>query len=266
MDAEKVRLYGKAPYRVAVVHGGPGAAGEMAPVARRLGATCGVLEPLQTAMTVAGQTDELAGVLGAYANGPVTLVGHSWGAWLSLLTAGKFPELVGKVVLVSSGPFREADAASIMRTRLARLDVREQRRTHEVMQELYAAGPAPKDAALAAFGALMAKADAVDPLPPEAGDAVSCRQDIFQSVWDEAHALRKSGELLVLAQQVRCPVVVMHGADDPHPFLGVRDPLAAILPDCRFLLLPHCGHTPWLERRAKDRFFQLLGEELLLVP
>ena len=59
---------------------------------------------------------------------------------------------------------------------------------------------------------------------------------------------------------------VMHGADDPHPFLGVRDPLAAILPDCRFLLLPHCGHTPWLERRAKDRFFQLLGEELLLVP
>ena len=65
-------------------------------------------------MTVADQTDELAGVLGPYADGPATLVGHSWGAWLSLLTAGKFPELVGKVVLVSSGPFREADAASIM--------------------------------------------------------------------------------------------------------------------------------------------------------
>ena len=56
MDAEKVRLYGKAPYRVAVVHGGPGAAGEMAPVARRLGAACGVLEPLQTAMTMTAGT------------------------------------------------------------------------------------------------------------------------------------------------------------------------------------------------------------------
>jgi len=62
MDGENVRRYGKAPYLVAVVHGGPGAAGAMAPVARELGADRGVLEPLQTAMTVDGQVDELAGV------------------------------------------------------------------------------------------------------------------------------------------------------------------------------------------------------------
>jgi len=42
------RKYGKPPFRVAVIHGGPGAGGEMAPVVRELASDCGVLEPIQT--------------------------------------------------------------------------------------------------------------------------------------------------------------------------------------------------------------------------
>lgn len=259
---ENVRLYGDAPYRVAVVHGGPGAAGAMAPVARELGADRGVLEPLQTAMTVGGQVDELAGVLTSLADGPATLVGHSWGAWLVLLTAGRFPELVDKLVLVACAPLREADAAAIMRTRLARLDEAEQRRVHDLMRQLAEADGPAKQAAMAAFGVLMTKADAVDPLPEAAGDGADCQGEIFRRVWAEAHALRKSGELLTLAGQVRCPVVAIHGEDDPHPSQGVREPLSALLPDFRFLLLPRCGHTPWLERQAREPFFRLLREDL----
>jgi translation elongation factor EF-4 len=60
-----IRKYGSAPYRVAVVHGGPGAPGSVAAVARELAKGCGILEPLQTATTVAGQVDELrAGEVG----------------------------------------------------------------------------------------------------------------------------------------------------------------------------------------------------------
>lgn len=44
-----VRTHGKPPFRVAVLHGGPGAPGYMAPVARALSVTAGVIEPLQTA-------------------------------------------------------------------------------------------------------------------------------------------------------------------------------------------------------------------------
>ena len=51
--------HGRAPHRVVVVHGGPGGAGEMAPVARRLGQDFGVLEPLQVADSVEGQVAEL---------------------------------------------------------------------------------------------------------------------------------------------------------------------------------------------------------------
>src|SRR2546426_5265244 len=53
------RKYGGDPFRVVVVHGGPGAAGSVAPMARKLGQTRGVLEPLQTATTLDGQVEEL---------------------------------------------------------------------------------------------------------------------------------------------------------------------------------------------------------------
>lgn len=59
-----VRFYGDTPYAAALIHGGPVAAGEMAPLARRLAANdLGVLEPLQTADSVEGQIDELAETL-----------------------------------------------------------------------------------------------------------------------------------------------------------------------------------------------------------
>ena len=49
---ENFRKYGSEPFRVAVIRGGPGAAGEVAPIARKLGEARGVLEPLQTANTL----------------------------------------------------------------------------------------------------------------------------------------------------------------------------------------------------------------------
>jgi hypothetical protein len=55
---KNLRKYGKSPYEVAVVHGGPGAPGEMAPVAKELSLLTGVLEPLQTADSLEGQVRE----------------------------------------------------------------------------------------------------------------------------------------------------------------------------------------------------------------
>ena len=57
------RIYGKPPFSVAVVHGGPGAPGEMKPVAEELSKNFGVIEPLQTASSVEGQIEELKKVI-----------------------------------------------------------------------------------------------------------------------------------------------------------------------------------------------------------
>src|SRR5579863_2737773 len=113
-----LRVYGKAPYRVAVIHGGPGAPGEMAPVAKELSETNGVLEPLQTMTTVEGQVEELATVLKEHGDLPITLVGYSWGAMLSYIFTARHPAFVKKLILVSSGPYEAHYAAGIMETRL----------------------------------------------------------------------------------------------------------------------------------------------------
>lgn len=52
---KNLRIYGNAPFTVAVIHGGPGALGEMAPVAKELSHVWGTLEPLHTAKTIEGQ-------------------------------------------------------------------------------------------------------------------------------------------------------------------------------------------------------------------
>jgi pimeloyl-ACP methyl ester carboxylesterase len=62
-------------------------------------------EPFQTADSVAEQAKELRGILEDHARLPVVLIGHSWGAWLSPVVAGRYPGLVRKLVLVASGPF-----------------------------------------------------------------------------------------------------------------------------------------------------------------
>jgi len=93
---KSLRMHGKAPYAVAVIHGGPGAPGEMEPVARELSGYHGTLEPLQGAASIEGQLQELKAVLIAHASLPVTLIGHSWGAWLSLMFAARNPSFVKK--------------------------------------------------------------------------------------------------------------------------------------------------------------------------
>jgi len=54
----------------------------------------------------------------------------------------------------------------------------------------------------------------------------------------------------------------MHGDWDPHPAQGVKEPLQATLKCFQFTMLEDCGHKPWIERRAKDKFYSILKEVL----
>lgn len=261
---ENLRTYGQPPFSVAVVHGGPGAGGEMAPVARALAAGRGILEPLQTATSLEGQVQELKGVLHTHADLPATLIGFSWGAWLSFIVAARYPGMVGKLILVASGPFEERYVAQLHATRMQRLDEAERAEFEATIRRLGDPPTADKDALLARLGALASKSDAYDPISDEAGaaDRVSLRGDLFQSVWEQAAEMRRSGRLLALGRQLQCPVVAIHGDFDPHPAEGVQKPLSAVLERLRFILLERCGHRPWMERQARDPFYRALEAEL----
>jgi pimeloyl-ACP methyl ester carboxylesterase len=256
-----LRKYGKPPYTVVVVHGGPGARGEVAPVARELSSLVGILEPLQTATTLEGQVSELHTVLQGNASLPVTLVGHSWGAWLSFIAAARYPASVKKLVLIGSGPFEHRYAVNITGMRLTRLSETDRLRALSLMEALNNPDTLSKNRLFEEFGALFARADTYDPLPNDR-EALDVQYNSEQQAWQEAEALRRSGELLEMGKQITCPVVAIHGDYDSHPAEGVERPLSRVLRDFRFVLLDKCGHSPWLERQVRDRFFETLRIEI----
>jgi pimeloyl-ACP methyl ester carboxylesterase len=236
----------------------------MAPVARVLASRHGVLEPIQTACSVAGQVEELRACLEAHGTPPLTLIGHSWGAWLCVMLAARHPELVRKLLLVSSGPFEERYVAELEQARRDRLSPAEREELFVLMGRLARSDAADKDRCLARLGELASRTDAFDPLPRTETDAdgVEPQGELFRTVWNEAAAMRRDGRLLKLARRVHCSVLAIHGDHDPHPARGVLEPLSEAIPGLRFVLLSHCGHTPWEERQARERFYEVLAAEL----
>ncbi|MFC1970597.1 alpha/beta fold hydrolase [Chloroflexota bacterium] len=258
---KNLRTYGNKPFNVAVIHGGPGAPGEMAPVAREIAYLWGVLEPLQTAASLEGQVQELHKVLKESGDLPITLIGWSWGAMLGFIFTGRYPLFVRKLILVGSGAFEEKYAANIMVDRLNRLDEEERVEILSLVEILDDPATEDKNKHMVRFGRLIAGADAYDSLPYR-DELLEYQYDINQKVWQQANEMRRSGQLLKLGEKIRCPVVAVHGDYDPHLAEGVREPLSRVLKDFRFILLEKCGHEPWVERFARDRFYEVLKEEI----
>jgi pimeloyl-ACP methyl ester carboxylesterase len=254
------RTWGNAPFSVAVIHGGPGAAGEMAPVAREISRSHSVIEPFQTERTVTGQVTELKKVLAGLGDLPVTLIGHSWGAILSFIATAKNPGLVKKLILVSSGPFEDSYAEGIMNTRLDRLSHEDRYVLDSLVTQLNDPKKRDKNRIFAELGTIIDTADSRD-LLHTTREVVEYHYDIYENVWKQAQKLRTSGELVALGRHIHCPVVAIHGDYDPHPADGVKIPLSRVIKNFRFILLENCGHRPWLERSARDRFFEILNEE-----
>lgn len=256
-----LRKYGNPPFKAAVIHGGPGAPGEMAPVARELSHLCGILEPLQTVATLEGQVRELKAIIEVNTKEPIILIGHSWGAMLSFIVTARFPSLVKKLILIGSGPYDQKFAPVIIQNRLSRLDESERLEFEILIKTLETPSEENRDLMMARLGALVSKTDSYNPLP-HVSEVLECKAEIYQGVWGEAAALRSRGGFIELAPSITCPVVAIHGDYDPHPPEGIKNPLSGIIKDFRFVLLEKCGHDPWIEKEARDMFFDILKKEL----
>jgi len=233
----------------------------MAPVARELSSVSGVLELLQTATSLKEQVQELYTILNENGDSPITLIGWSWGAMLSFIFTNQYPPLVKKLILIGSGSFEEKYASNIMKTRLDRLSENERATVLSLMETLNNPATKNKNASMSQLGELITKADLYDPLPDN-NEILECRYDIYQKVWEEASQLRSNGKLLKMGKHIQCPVVAIHGDYDPHPAEGVKVPLSCTLKDFRFIQLENCGHHPWLERAARDKFYTILKGEV----
>lgn len=256
------RKYGKIPISVVLLHGGPGGIGELAQVAERLSTFQGILEPLQTKLSLQEELLTLKDLLEKETAPPVVLIGHSFGAWVALLFAIQFPFLVRKLILIGCPPFEERYVPSIMETRLSRMSQKDVQKLEMLKKQLSDPSITDKDSLFARLGKLFQKCDSFDPIENDMDEKLRANYEVFKNVWPEGKSLRNSGVLLEIVQKVTCPITAIHGEWDPHPLHGAFDPLDHFTPHFKGIILKECGHTPWIERKAKDQFFDLLQQEI----
>ena len=258
----KHRVWGPPPYRVAVVHGGPGLPGSVAPVARELSKDTGVIEILETRDSVAGQIMEMVEVLSKHVDLPVILVGHSWGAVLCYMTAARYPELVKKLVLISTPALEIKDRPEYEPIWLNRLPERQRIELLSLQEFVWDGKGGDKSEAMAKLFRLIFQADSYD-LFSEEDEVLEYQSDINMSVGQEFRKMLENKDLLNLGWKIKCQVIAIHGDYDLRPARVVREPLSGIISDFRFHLLEKCGHYPWLERHARDEFYKVLREEII---
>lgn len=74
--------------------------------------------------------------------------------------------------------------------------------------------------------------------------------------------LQREGVFPAAFSAIRVPVLMLHGAQDPHPGAMIRDSLRPHLPQLEYVEFEQCGHYPWIEKAAHERFIAVLRKWL----
>lgn len=260
--ALRFRSYGTSGPPVVLLHGGPGAPGYMAPVAKELGRDFRVLEPFQRpsggeSLTVARHVDDLREFLAQRCPGEhPALVGSSWGAMLALCFAAAHPEVSGPVVMVGSGTFDLVARARYKAILASRVDAAVRARLDAVDRE----EPDP-DRRLARRADILMALELVAPVHEEFEEEPVDARSNAES-WADMVRLQEAGVYPASFARVTAPVLMLHGDHDSHPFEEIRASLLPFVPHLESVLLPRCGHYPWVERHAREEFYRVLREWL----
>jgi proline iminopeptidase len=208
-----------------------------------------------TEITWRTQVEDLALVARELVRDRLSIVGYSWGGLLALLYAvdvfgGGDPPLAAsalvprRLVLIAPAPvtreFRED----------FEVELAERQSTAAVEQlraELVSAGLRARDHAAyrqrlfeISVAGYFANVDNAKDLTPF---RVTGR--VQRSVWESLGDY----DLTASLARVRCPVLVVHGRDDPIP-LASSQSIVKALPDARLVVLDGSGHVPYVEASA----------------
>ena len=222
---------------VIAMHGGPGAVGDVAALARGLSDSFRVLEPLQRGsgaepLTVAIHVEDLRELIQSrVAPERPALVGSSWGAMLALAFAAAYPDMPGPIVLIGSGTFDMESRAAFK----ALLEERRATTGAEKLRTLYS----------------------YDAIEEQEGETEYDRR-ANEETWHDMLRLQQEGVYPASFSAIRSPVLMLHGSVDPHPGRMILDSLRPYLPQIEYREWERCGHFPWRERLAREEFYATL--------
>jgi pimeloyl-ACP methyl ester carboxylesterase len=251
-----VREYGSSGPTIVVVHGGPGASGHMAPVARELADTYRVVEPFQRRsgserLTVATHVADLREVIKFYAAGSrPALLEASWGAMLALAYAAAHPGSSGPLILVGCGTFHLVARAELQSTVEQRMTDGIRARLKEVEQ---LGEDERRKAGVQATAPIYSYEPAISPHDDD---------EAHQQTWDDMLRLQTEGIYPAAFAAIKVPVLMIHGTFDPLPGRLIFKGLQSYLPQLEYHELDRCGHYPWLEAAVAPNFFSVVREWL----
>lgn len=250
---------------VLVLHGGPAAVGDVAPVAEGLAGTFRVLEPWQTGsgeapLTVARHIADLHElVTDLDGDSPVAIVGHSWGAMLALCYAAEHPANSGPLVLVGCGTFDRAARMRMQATIEERMDVDLRDRIRRVSNK--AGEPAERFMQTFRLTRHLFDFDPINPcLAREEYEPFDLKA--HDETWSDMQKLQDNGTYPDRFAAIESPVLMLHGQYDPHPGKMIRDSLLPCLPQLEYHEFERCGHSPWIETSAREGFFSIVCDWL----
>lgn len=254
-----VRLYGKEPYRVVLVHGGPGAIGSLKGFSEEFSelSKLGVVEAIQSKYSIAELIEELYCQIKDNCIGKVSLIGHSWGAWLVAIFAEKYPELIKSVILIGCGPLEDQYVSEIGSRRLQNLTDEDS----AIFQRLISNQATDED--MEKIPRILDKSDNYCLENREKHRADKADSEMHNKVWSEAAKLRTSGELLASFKNIKSKLYLIQGELDPHPVKGVTLPLQNNNIPCETYILEKCGHSPFMEKYAKEEFYKILMQAII---
>jgi pimeloyl-ACP methyl ester carboxylesterase len=261
----QIRTYGISGPTVIVLHGGPAAVGEAAPIARHLAPPFHVLEPWQRGsggapLTVARHVGDLHELVQVHcgADRPA-LVGESWGAMLVLAYAAAHPQNAGPIVLIGCGTFDPISRARMTAILEERMDDGLRRQLERLSAEYPDAGER-----LTRQFELTQPLYLFDPIVADASDEQAPPFDILAHLetWADMIRLQEAGLYPAAFAAIESPVLMLHGGYDPHPGRMIRASLQPYLPKLEYREWADCGHKPWLEKAVREEFFMVVREWL----
>lgn len=262
----EVRFYGNSGPHVVLLHGGPGARGDMAPVARYLSSQFQILEPLQrissdVPLTVSRHVADLYDVLREpMKKGAIRLVGHSWGAMLALTYAARHPTKVDRVILIGCGTFNQRSREAYRTNMAQRIDSDSQRRVSDLETQLtMEKGRHRRNELFTQLGAIYTRTQAFNPITTKS-ERLEYDDGGFNETWKDAIFIQDRGIQPAEFAHIQAHVTMIHGDEDPHPGPLIYESLEPFIRDIQYQAIPRCGHTPWIEQEARDEFYRLLTE------
>jgi pimeloyl-ACP methyl ester carboxylesterase len=179
---------------------------------------------------------------------------------LGLSYAAAYPADIAGLVLVGCGTYDEKSRLLFQNALEQRLEPDEREHIAALSGKLaHESSPEARDAIFGELGAAYTRVEVYDLLESDdTAEALPTDALGFRETWDDVLRLQREGIEPASFGRITAPVLMLHGADDPHPGPATRDLLRQFMPQLEYIELPRCGHEPWRERFARARFIELV--------